>query len=447
VRAVVCDACSQDHVADVIIRQGEPGRETQAYLRCPEAGRVPVPLERLQRWVVDFGCLAAEASKALDLAGDVEEVSPGRVWVLGNRTFDGRSLTLLLVRGLGWTDGTEVLDDILHSRGYGAQQVVILVPGVVPSVQSSVEGLRIVPLARLLSLDVGEMKAASSVLGPTGREKRSRSPAGATASFPTPRGTRWGDVEIGITDFNLKVTIKDRSKVYTFIEAGFEDRRRGEVPNKLWVFLRVLATQGGTYPVHRNRLSGGDNSLKQSICQLRKALRQLLNIESSPFRYLSQPPRYEALFRIHAGEGLSLSIPPGTNWDQVSILETSAGTIRISADHSEVFPDYVIPEEGSGAGKWQAGQRVTEQGREYNLRALGLAAPDGSLLPVGEALLDVLRGNGRVSRPERDPHMLALGAVLGHWLQIDGPAFQFVRSKKTWVSVFEATSQVGGRPR
>jgi hypothetical protein len=114
-RAVVCDACSDDHLSEVVLRPCSRDGETQAYLRCPEAGRVRVPLDRLRRWAPDLDRLASETHGALDLAGNVECLVPGRVWRLGKREVGGEGRLCLLFRGLGWTDGGEVLGRTLSA--------------------------------------------------------------------------------------------------------------------------------------------------------------------------------------------------------------------------------------------------------------------------------------------------------------------------------------------
>jgi len=51
--SVVCDACGHDHVEPVIKVSSPSGTGLRAFITCPEAGRVVVPLDRLRQRVLD----------------------------------------------------------------------------------------------------------------------------------------------------------------------------------------------------------------------------------------------------------------------------------------------------------------------------------------------------------------------------------------------------------
>jgi hypothetical protein len=80
--------------------------------------------------------------------------------------------------------------------------------------------------------------------------------------------------------------------------------------------------------------------------------------------------------------------------------------------------------------------------RKYDLRSLGLANEDNTPTPVGEALLAVLRGGGKVQRKSNDKAMLSLGRHLSNLMQIDIPPFQFVKDQQLWSAFFDASSSV-----
>ncbi len=439
-RFVVCDACGEDHTAEVKVFSREEAGEAWAYLRCPEMGRVRVPLDRLKRWTVDFGRLAAEVARTLDLAGEVEEVVTGRLWVLGKRAVAGRSHSLVLVRGLGWENGENLLAEALWPRGYVADQVCVLVPDQAVPALGANDDLRIIPLARVLSLGGSGLTADPSTLGVGVARKRSRG-AAVSASFPTPRGARLEDVELSVAERSLRVTVGGTRREYTFTEAGFEDGRRKGMPNQSWTLLGILAGQNGTFPADRGTVSRGTTPLKQSVNKLNDALRALLNVREQPVRFRKNPPRYEARFRIRSERIQRLPVPPGTSWDAVSICETAEGMITISVDGLEVHPEFVVGEDGPTA-TWEAAQGSETRTWTYPLRALGLADPDGTIALDGEALLQVLRANGRVNRGRSDRHMLDLTRRLIRLFDNDDPPFQFVPSQKLWSAKFEASSQV-----
>ena len=83
-QSVVCDACAEGHVEEVAFIESPPGSPVRAYLFCSEHGRVPVPLDRLSQWRIDFEGLATAVASSLELAGDVEPLVADRLWRLGS---------------------------------------------------------------------------------------------------------------------------------------------------------------------------------------------------------------------------------------------------------------------------------------------------------------------------------------------------------------------------
>jgi len=61
--SVVCDACADRHVEEVISHHGPRGFSAARLHPCPENGRVKVPLGRLRQWEIDFGGLAGAVAK------------------------------------------------------------------------------------------------------------------------------------------------------------------------------------------------------------------------------------------------------------------------------------------------------------------------------------------------------------------------------------------------
>jgi hypothetical protein len=438
--AVVCDACGGDHVEEVVFVEAPPGTGLRAYLRCPEAGRVPVPLERLRQWALDFPGLAVATARALGVAGDVEELVPSRVWLLGRTALAGISRPVFLARGLGWKDGAEVLGRAAQ-RGAGAGPLV-LVPGSPPPA-AVWQGVcpAVLPLGLLLSLSHGVVTLDRSPLEQL-RPKGRPAPPAPSSPFPTPAAATWPDVCLTLTDLQVRVEVMGRRREFTFQEAGFEDRRRRQVPNHLWALLRVFALRGGVVPLDDPQLAASvRTNLKQAVSQLTKHLRRLLQLEGSPFGNARGPRRYEAHFRIADEAGILFPTPPDTAWDQVTVTEVRPGVLTVAVAAPEVFPVYVSAGEEDGRGGWEAGERQGAVVRRYDLRTLGLADADGQPTPAGAALVAVLRAGGWVRRPATDPGMLALCRFLGRLLQINDSPFQFVRAENRWAALFEASSR------
>jgi hypothetical protein len=95
---VRCDSCAADHVEEVSAGEFPPGTGIRAFIRCPEAGRVEVPLWRLRRWEVDLPGLVAALAQACATAGPSTEHIPGRLWLLGKSTWTGRPRQVFFAR-------------------------------------------------------------------------------------------------------------------------------------------------------------------------------------------------------------------------------------------------------------------------------------------------------------------------------------------------------------
>jgi hypothetical protein len=78
-----------------------------------DIGRVRVDPNRLRRWRVDPGLLAAVISRQLGLDQTPQELVRQRLWFLGNANLPGGSPEVFLSRGLSWTDAGETFG---HNR-------------------------------------------------------------------------------------------------------------------------------------------------------------------------------------------------------------------------------------------------------------------------------------------------------------------------------------------
>lgn len=107
--AVQCDACGEPHTGEVIY----PGDGVaDGLISCPRLGVVRVPRERQQQWEVNFAGLAELLKCAFALVGGVQELKPGRVWLLGQRRLGSRAAEFFLIQGASWPDGLDILRSV-----------------------------------------------------------------------------------------------------------------------------------------------------------------------------------------------------------------------------------------------------------------------------------------------------------------------------------------------
>jgi hypothetical protein len=387
---------------------------------------------------------AAElCASALDTSGDVEEVVLACVWLLGKISVGGLPYEIFLCRRLTGADGAEVVGKAARLRA--SPQPVILAAGGLPNESLWAGDVPLVlPFSALMAWDGTRLVCDRAQLEMAMSKSKKAKPLVVTKPFPTPRGAAWKDVRIGMDDLHIRVEVLGKRKELTFQEAGFEEKRRRNVPDRLWILLRQFADHGGILPTNLSSLPQNvRTNLKQNVSQLGKRLGGLLLIEGSPFKDSRLTHRYETRFRIFAEEGIHFPTPDGLTWDGVSIEEVPTGGIVVRAETPDACSVYTSPDDESEApGRWETAVRVGMLERQYDLRSIGLADADGNPTPDGEALLAVLRGGGKVQRKSNDKAMLSLSKRLGNLMQIGSSPFQFSKTQLLWSALFDATSSV-----
>lgn len=106
---VVCDACAEGHVSEIMTIKYPDGR-TRFFIVCPENGRIEVERERLLQWSVDFTPVLKAIATGLGIKTTAEEMLPRRVWKLGRASIAGRSRIVWAARGLSWPDALRLAD-------------------------------------------------------------------------------------------------------------------------------------------------------------------------------------------------------------------------------------------------------------------------------------------------------------------------------------------------
>lgn len=441
---VICDACHEGHVEEVILVESPPGSPIRAHIHCPEAGRVTVPLERLKQWVVDFDGLAGATAKGLDLAGLVEEVALGRLWSLGKTTIGGRSRDVFLARGSTWIDAPGVFgacERLNASRG-----ALVLVPGEMPPQDAwTGDAPDVVPLKLVARLEDARLTFDRDHLEGLLTGDRRKAPIKAQKTFPTPPGTRWDEVMVWVTDSTISIEAKRRNRDFSFQAAGFEEKRKRGVQDAIWALLKVFAMRGGEIPFDGANLDHNTRTnLKQYVSVLRQRIRALIpGIDGDPVPHVKDDGCYRMAFKIATREGVTFPVPGGTQWPNVNITLTRDEKIRVAVPTTERFAASSYVEEATGdVHEWDAAEREAEREREYDLRMLGLADENGRPDATGAALIEVLRGNGTANRREDDKAMEDLCGVLSKLIAgIEGSPFDFAPSSKKWIARFQASAE------
>lgn len=96
---VVCNACHEDHVEEVV--RIKTGKDVVFRLRCPDAGLVDVPADRLRQWTLDVPRVAAALAGGISPDGSAEAVIPDSVWQIGSVEIAGVTYGVVFARENG----------------------------------------------------------------------------------------------------------------------------------------------------------------------------------------------------------------------------------------------------------------------------------------------------------------------------------------------------------
>jgi hypothetical protein len=241
-----------------------------------------------------------------------------------------------------------------------------------------------------------------------------------------------------VDDFELAFQVLGKRGKRGFKDCGCENRVRGDYPDHRGALLRHFARDSGRLVEEALDSKMRDN-LKQYVSELRTRLRAVFpGIDGDP---IVKPAgeRYQTAFKITARDGIVLTVPAGTTWSGISIIETRDGQIRFTAETKERFFAY-----GDGRAENRPGEvaeRPSTTTWEYTLWTLGLLDDNGDPNSTGNTLLAVLRAGGRVKRDEHDSEMLKLCRFLSRLMVIEASPFDFRRQRQEWIPLFDAGSE------
>jgi hypothetical protein len=186
--SVACRGCDGDH--DVEIQREGDGDQASFWHRCPEAGRVEVPAERLNLWAAHLDGLLRLIQAALGDRARRSVIAPERAWMWQGAIIDGRPRTVYFVRGHGWPDGGEIASQVRATA-----ETLILVSDPPTSAPAALRTGRIVSLWQVIDQDDADRLLVSP-------DYLAEAAIGSPSTSPTPREARHrrrGDRDEAIT--------------------------------------------------------------------------------------------------------------------------------------------------------------------------------------------------------------------------------------------------------
>ncbi len=425
--SVRCPACDAHHV-ELVDWVRAPGLAPRAFVSCPENGPVRVEPDLLWQWAVrpsPLSALVASALGALGARGGTSELVPGRVWKLGTVRAGGAPRAAFLALGATQADAPAVFARVPELT---LPNALVLVPAVPPANAWGERAPVVVPLSDALAVGATGLELVPGALDVFAAAVPVRK--GPARTFPAPAGTTWDDVALTVEEHRLHVSARGETRTFGFSEAGFENRRKKNAPDALWVLLRAFARCRGTLAPRdlspHDRLTTKPDALKAQVGKLRAALCALVGIEGDPFHRTRRGKPYRARFAVKLGGPVTCSLPAGATWDDLTLTATAAGVnVSVTTDaRGTAFAD-----DGTREGCTD----TTEREFAYTFAEMGCTESTERALRV------VLSGRGRVSRPTDDADMLALGGALTTFFGItSAPPFGYDRARGQWVATFEA---------
>lgn len=293
---VTCDQCDERHEEDVDWIENARGGPPQPVIECPVAGEVPVAPERLRQWLVDLPGLAELLARGLSCTGRVEELVPGRLWLLGRAAANGRVREVFFGRRLAERDGAAVLAGC--TRFQASLSPLLLVPGVVPDRAAWKKDVAaVLALPSVVAFEGGALVADRAYVEGALPSEEPKAVTARPSPFATPPGATWNNVQIRFADAHtVSVRVLGTTGLFHYAQMGMEDRRT-TLPTEQWKLLRTFAEAPGGVLDWENREARRTN--KKRCEKLVKDLVRFFGIEAgTPIEYSKREKGWRAVLSV-----------------------------------------------------------------------------------------------------------------------------------------------------
>lgn len=127
------------------------------------------------------------------------------------------------------------------------------------------------------------------------RDRLMPSAKDAIGRFPTPEGSRWGDVEIRfVNSEKISVSIGDQRQTLTYSQLGLIDSRNGN-PSKQWELLRKFASEHGIM-TWLSPQACRQNRKQREL--LNKSLQKFFDIDGEPIELTDDRKGWRCVFKL-----------------------------------------------------------------------------------------------------------------------------------------------------
>ena len=135
--------------------------------------------------------------------------------------------------------------------------------------------------------------------------------------FPKLDDLRWEEVLITfVSDDAVRITARGQNLRMHYVEMGFADRRKTDMPDSRWVILREMACNAGLIDWESRWVRPKDrNKMSSAISSISKRLIEILQISEQPFEPYKKHKRYKPKFALRAESSVNSSREADTEDD------------------------------------------------------------------------------------------------------------------------------------
>jgi hypothetical protein len=444
-RYFACDSCPAQHVEEVYWEESalDPSGR-RAYIPCPEDIPINIPIARLQQWVPDAGTLAEHLAGAMELIGRVSELASGNLWKLGRRRLAGRFRDVFLA--VVPQDKVAAISEVAIEN-LGAPDGILLVPAVRGSTSRGMgERLVLIQLSETSELTRSGVVLDVDYIEDALPQDRTLMKEDKIRSLPVPDGTKWDEILLETDDRRLRVCVGGRHWDLALEDVGFADARKklGEV-DKAFHVLQWFAARRGILPLGEIEKQYSERrSFQKQVSLLRSRLRKLIPVQEDPFVWQADEEDYRCRFKIRPHGVIDLPRPASGSWADCQVADIGDGRVAFGVKANQRIRAFGERRDSSRAFP-EAAEQETVVWQEFSLVELGLAKDVDALEPEGRMLLELIRSNGKLSRPKNGGSFDLVALRLAKWLRehssIDDEPIRYTEAMNTWMATFECASK------
>ncbi len=244
-----------------------------------------------------------------------------------------------------------------------------------------------------------------------------------------PTGALWSNVAIEVGATGLRIEGAGHEVEVSFEAAGFGDRDQ-----RLETLKCFAAGRGRLDRDRAAELLKGATPVKNRINGLRQFLRGLFSIDGDPIEYKRQAGIYVCSFKVQIEGAGTFPTPDGASWLNFEFAERLDKRLAVTVHEETRF-------RAGQRGQAEVAETAEPVTRIFALDDIGLRDDRGKLNSEGTALLELIRGGGKLKRAGDDLAVLRLGEWLRDWTGLTSNPLQYAERSGMWSANFDCRTE------